>query len=318
MPEAMSDNRSETEAITPENCVSCGSTLAERWAPVIDPQTRESFRVLVCPRCGLGHTAPRPRDLDPYYGAEYYQDGKRHGFSEQFRFRQRLRHVQKEKQSPARLLDLGCGSGGFLLVAAAGGFEVQGTDRGEAAALARSRGLNISESLQTLVDEPPFDVITAWHSLEHFADPTEELRQAHRALAPEGRLVLAVPDAGGWQARVHGRFGFALDVPRHLYHFDEHSLQQILSETGFTVETVHHQEIEFDVFGWMQSTLNALLPTPNLLFQRLTGKKAPDRPGETALSLLLGSLLFPFAVVATLVSTAVGRGGTLVVVARRS
>lgn len=318
MREAMSDNASQTKASTPKNCASCGSELRPRWAPVIDPQTRESFRVLGCPNCGLGHTAPHPEDLDPYYGAEYYQDGKRHGFSEQFRFRQRLRHVQREKQPPGRLLDLGCGSGGFLEVAAEAGFDVQGTDRGEAAVLARSRGLTISESLPALANELPFDVITAWHSLEHFNDPAEELRGAHQALAADGRLVLAVPDAGGWQARVHGRFGFALDVPRHLYHFDKNSLQHILRENGFTIETIHHQEIEFDVFGWMQSTLNALLPTPNLLFQRLTGARAPDRPGETGLSLLLGSLLFPFALAATLISTAARRGGTLVVVARKS
>ena len=38
------------------------------------------------------------------------------------------------------------------------------------------------------------------------------------------------------------------------------------------------------------------------------------RTGETILSFLLGSLLFPFALLATLASTAARRGGTLVVV----
>lgn len=318
MREAMSQAPSQTTTSTPANCASCGQALACRWAPVIDPQTREAFQVLACQGCGLGHTAPRPFDLDPYYGAAYYQDGKRHGFSEQFRFRQRLRHVCRVKQAPAKLVDLGCGSGGFLQVAAAAGFDVRGTDRGEAALLAKSRGLLISDNLAILADEQPFDIITAWHSLEHFADPAAELRQAHKVLHKEGRLVVAVPDAGGWQARLHGRFGFALDVPRHLYHFDAHSLRQILQANGFTIEAMHHQEIEFDVFGWMQSTLNAILPTPNLLFQRLTGARAPDRPGETFLSLVLGSLLFPFAVAATLVSTAARRGGTLVVIARKT
>ena len=316
MREAMSDNAAKISGEPQPQCAYCESDLAPRWAPVVDPQTREIFSVLGCAGCGLGQTAPRPVDLDPYYGAQYYQDGKRHGFSEQFRFRQRLRHVQREKQPPARLLDLGCGSGGFLQIAAAAGFAVQGTDRGEAATIARGRGLTISDRIASIPDKTPFDVITAWHSLEHFVDPAEELRQARTALAPQGRLVLAVPNAGGWQARFHGRFGFALDVPRHLYHFDETSLRQILEQCGFAIERVGHQEIEYDVFGWMQSSLNAILPTPNLLFEKLTGVRRTGRPGETMLSLILGSLLFPFALLATLASTAARQGGTLIVVAR--
>lgn len=316
MRQAMNDSPSQHPGDIPQNCVSCGSALTPRWAPVIDPQTRERFTVLGCPACGLGHTSPRPTDLDPYYGAQYYQDGKRHGFSEQFRFRQRLGHVLREKQPPARLLDLGCGSGGFLQIAAAAGFEVRGTDRGEAAMIAGARGLSISDHIGAIPDTRDFDVITAWHSLEHFADPADELRQARAVIASDGCLVLAVPDAGGWQARFHGRFGFALDVPRHLYHFDEGSLRQLLRASGFAVDTVRHQEIEFDIFGWMQSSLNAILPTPNLLFGKLTGAAVAGRTGETILSFLLGSLLFPFALLATLASTAARRGGTLVVVAR--
>lgn len=35
-----------------------------------------------------------------------------------------------------------------------------------------------------------FDVVTLWHSLEHLHEPIETLRSIHRALKPDGLLVV--------------------------------------------------------------------------------------------------------------------------------
>lgn len=296
-------------------CTACDGELHKHWGPVLDPQSRENFEVLRCATCGLGHTDPVPADLGPYYGAAYYSEGKRHGATERLRFSQRLRLLQGAQPRGGRLLDIGCGSGAFALVAREAGWEIAGTDRGAAAAIARGRGVPVAASIDELGGS--FDAITSWHSLEHFPDPKAELERAHAALSEDGRLLVAVPDAGGWQARLHGRFGFALDVPRHLYHFDRASFTDLLEQTGFKVLRLHHQELEYDLFGWLQSTLNALLPTPNLLFQRLTGAPAQGRKGELTLSILLATALAPLALLATLAASATGHGGTLIAVARR-
>lgn len=308
----MNGTKQESAART---CIACNGELQKRWAPVLDPQSHENFAILRCIACGLGHTEPLPADLGPYYGAAYYGEGKRHGASEGFRFAQRLRLLQRAQPRGGRVLDIGCGSGAFALVAREAGWEIAGTDRGEAAEIARGRGVPVAASIEDL--EGGFDAITSWHSLEHFPDPKAELERAHAALAEDGRLLVAVPDAGGWQARLHGRFGFALDVPRHLYHFDRASFTGLLEKTGFEVLQLHHQELEYDLFGWLQSTLNALLPTPNLLFQRLTGVPVQGRRGELALSLLLATALALPALLATLAATAAGHGGTLIAIARR-
>jgi hypothetical protein len=80
----------------------------------------------------------------------------------------------------------------------------------------------------------------------------------------------------------------------------------------------HHQELELDVFGWMQSALNAVMPKPNVLFQALTGKPSHGGPGQRALSFALGTALAPAAVAATAVGTIARRGATLVAIARPS
>jgi len=56
---------------TPGECNACGSPLEVRFASVLDPQTRETFAIHSCTRCGLGHTTPQPADLSGYYGAAY-------------------------------------------------------------------------------------------------------------------------------------------------------------------------------------------------------------------------------------------------------
>jgi len=73
-------------------------------------------------------------------------------------------------------------------------------------------------------------------------------------------MVIAVPDAGGFQAKLFGRKWFHLDVPRHLYHFDSASMRQLINAVGFEIKGQFHQEFEYDLMGWTQSALNTMLP----------------------------------------------------------
>jgi hypothetical protein len=80
---------------------------------------------------------------------------------------------------------------------------------------------------------------------------------------------------------------------------------------------VWHQEVEYDWFGWIQSALNRLMPRPNILFDALTRRPRRVSRVLVATNVLLAALgLFP-ALGATVVSTWLGRGGTIIVAARR-
>jgi hypothetical protein len=148
-------------------------------------------------------------------------------------------------------------------------------------------------------------------------DPRTVLAQAGRMLAPGGLLVVAAPDAGGLQARLFGRHWLHLDVPRHLYHFDRPALAKMLEEAGFALVATHHQEFEYDLLGWAQSALNALTPLPNVFFAILAGRPRPVPPFWRWLNLLLGACFCALALPLVFVGTALRRGGTLVVMARR-
>jgi len=303
-------------------CNSCGGQLVPRLEGVRDPQSLEAFDIHSCSSCGLGHTTPIPEDLGAYYGEAYY--GKRHSFTDRYCLARRMRILSAATSRKGSLLDIGCGDGNFLAAAIEDGWEGMGTDIGAAAENARKAGLDVHGSVDEVRarraerGKSSFDAVTMWHTLEHFTDPKGTLESARSVLANDGTLIVAVPDAEGLQASVFKESWFHLDVPRHLYHFSRSALESLLGRAGFTVRKWHHQELELDVFGWMQSALNAVLPKPNVLFQSLTGKPSHGGRGQLALSYALGSALAPAALAATALGTVARRGGTLIAIAHPS
>jgi SAM-dependent methyltransferase len=298
----------------PLKCNACDGALKTRFSSVIDPQTQQTFSIDACEACGLGHTSPQPDDLKPYYGSEYH--GGRHGLTATLCARRRLRLVTTVvgKNPGRRLLDVGCGDGTFLLAAKERGWSVVGTEMN--VETASGSGLDVRKSLDDLGGST-FDCITLWHSLEHLRDPRGALGQISQLLDPNGFLIVAVPDAEGYQARAFGSEWFHLDVPRHLYHFGNRSLTGLLSAVGLRVLRRGHQEFEYDVFGWAQSALNKMLPVPNTLFYLLTGRPTRAGRAQLAATALLGVGATTLAVPATAFTALSRRGGTLIAVASR-
>lgn len=295
----------------PDKCIVCGGALEAHFPEVRDPLTGEIFAVVSCARCKLGHTTPQPDDLGRYYGPRYY--GNRHGLTLRHCIKRRLGFIASALPGGRgrRLLDIGCADGSFLLAAQRLGWDVTGTELDPRAA--RLAGLDVRDEITELREDASFDCITMWHTLEHMRDIPGMLGNVARLLKPEGRLIIAVPDFCGWQARIFGPKWLHIDVPRHLYHFSAGSLQQALTGAGFVC--TRHQEFEYDLLGWSQSALNYLMPEPNVFFDTLTGKRGKAGWFARIYACLLGSLLMILALPLLALSTLLERGGTLIVVA---
>jgi 2-polyprenyl-3-methyl-5-hydroxy-6-metoxy-1,4-benzoquinol methylase len=297
----------------PQTCPVCRRELRTRFAEVCDAKTLETFSILECPQCGLGCTFPKPANL-----AKYYRDyhGGRHGITNSFCTNRRTRILQKLAGGHVgkRLLDIGCGEGTFLLAAKATGWTVAGTEMNLSAA--RAEGLEVHSQLSDVRPLAPFDCITLWHSLEHMPDPGATLRDARGLLSPGGVLIVAVPDAGGLQARVFGSKWLHLDVPRHLYHFTRFSLESLLRSERFAHFREWHQEFEYDLLGWSQSALNFGPTAPNLFFDLLTGRKPAIGPSQRLSTWVAGCVLTGLAIPLVPLSTVARRGGTLILAAR--
>ena len=157
-----------------------------------------------------------------------------------------------------RLLDIGCGNGHQLKLFRDLGWQVTGVDISiNAIDQVRRRGIEAVHGTveSAAFNNSSFDVITMYASLEHVTDPLQTLTTVHRLLRPGGELVISVPRAGSWLAQLAGPHWFALDLPRHLYHFTPTSLRNLLARIGFTVCRIRSiQPIENVVFSWIYRT----------------------------------------------------------------
>jgi SAM-dependent methyltransferase len=104
-----------------------------------------------------------------------------------------------EPRAGARVLDVACGSGSFLLCAADRGLELVGLDVSPTAIeLARERvpgaALHVGDAEQLPFEDSSFDVVTCLGSLEHFPSPERGAAEIARVLRPDGRAVVFVPN----------------------------------------------------------------------------------------------------------------------------
>jgi 2-polyprenyl-3-methyl-5-hydroxy-6-metoxy-1,4-benzoquinol methylase len=140
-----------------------------------------------------------------------------------------------------RLLDVGCGSGEWLLAMRQRGWAVEGFDFDESAVkLARGQGLKVECGLLEEQGYPDdhFDAVTLNHVIEHVPDPIGTLAECGRILKPNGKLVLFTPNNASLSHRLFGEYWRGLEPPRHLHIFSTESMRRTLSAAGFREITI--------------------------------------------------------------------------------
>ncbi len=139
-----------------------------------------------------------------------------------------------------RLLDVGSGSGRYLVRMRDLGWDVAGVEPDPKAARgARERfGLEIhGSSLEAAgFSEGAFDAVTMHHVIEHVPDPIELLRRSHRVLKPGGTLVVVTPNIESLGRRMFSRSWMPWDPPRHLLLFSPRALHKAAELAGFRIE----------------------------------------------------------------------------------
>ena len=138
----------------------------------------------------------------------------------------------------ARLLDIGCGNGGFLWQMRSVGWEACGIEPDpKAVELACAAGFDVRPGLlpeQSLPDSH-FDAVVMSHVIEHLHDPVDTLRRCWKLLKPGGQISIATPNFGSLGRKQFGADWFALMPPTHLVLFTEKSLRGALEACGFVV-----------------------------------------------------------------------------------
>jgi SAM-dependent methyltransferase len=306
-------------------CLVCG---CQRSAPLFTAPDRlyrttaKEFAVVRCQDCGLVRLDPRPaaEELRRYYPENYWfapDESAASRMAEAYRRLVLRDHVRFVTQALARgpLLDVGCGGGLFLGMMRERGYAVAGLDFSrEAAAMAWKRQ-QVPAVCGDLAHAPlragSFAGITMFHVLEHLPDPRAYLVAARELLAPDGRLVLQVPNAASWQFRLLGRRWSGIDVPRHLFDFRDCDVERLLEDCGMAVVRRKYFSLRDNPAGLASSLAPALDPMARRV--RRVAESAGARLAKDLAYLALAAAALPFA----LAEAAFRAGSTVMMEARK-
>jgi cyclopropane fatty-acyl-phospholipid synthase-like methyltransferase len=241
-------------------CPACSSNHISASLSTIDyTVTKEQYTIYTCKDCSLRFTQDIPtiEEIGKYYQSDAYvshSDTKKGLINTIYHKVRRFTLQQKQKLisqttglQKGRLLDIGAGTGAFANTMQQAGWEVKGLEPDETAREQAQKNYNLSLDLPQQLysfESENFDAITMWHVLEHVHDLNGYWEKFAQILASNGRLVIAVPNYTSYDAKHYGEYWAAYDVPRHLYHFSPHSIEQLGKRYGFKLEAI--QPMWFD------------------------------------------------------------------------
>src|SRR6218665_4037281 len=221
--------------------------------------SQENFELAKCQSCSFVFTNPRPDDsvLGNYYKSEDYisHSNTKKGLVSKLYHAVRSYTLGKKVDliskyvSRGTILDHGCGTGMFLQECKKAGWKVLGMEPDAGARkIASEMQLKVVADKAEIMNEHPehFDIITLWHVLEHVTDLDQTLQFFKEKLNPGGALIIAVPNHKSFDAEHYKEFWAAYDVPRHLYHFEPKTVEQLLSKFGFVLTET--KPMKFDSF----------------------------------------------------------------------
>ncbi|UMB59529.1 class I SAM-dependent methyltransferase [Lutibacter sp. A80] len=224
--------------------------------------SNKKFDLIYNAKLDMLETYPQPKveELGLYYQSSDYishTDAKKsfldkvYQIVKKYALNTKLKLINSFKTSEQNLLDIGCGTGDFLVTCKNNGWNVVGVEPNKNARDLAESKLNkqststIFSDIEQLTSEK-FDVITLWHVLEHVPNLESYILKLKSLLKPNGVLVVAVPNFKSFDALYYKQYWAAFDVPRHLWHFSKTAIQQLFSKQQMDVVKI--LPMKFDSF----------------------------------------------------------------------
>jgi 2-polyprenyl-3-methyl-5-hydroxy-6-metoxy-1,4-benzoquinol methylase len=160
----------------------------------------------------------------------------------------RIAELVRRLGRPGRVLDVGCDEGFAARDLVRHGFQVCGIDKEpavlEEAALYYQQTILADVEDELSAPDGQFEVIIFADILEHLREPAAVFRRLTALLAPDGLVVVSVPNVANCCVRLNllrGRFDYSergiLDRT-HLHFFTIRTARRFLEEAGFHIEAL--------------------------------------------------------------------------------
>lgn len=214
--------------------------------------SHETFQLHQCTNCSFVLTTPRPeaKELEKYYLSPHYISHTNksvhlidliYKMSRLLTLRWKYSLIKKYSvfsETNAQVLDFGCGTGAFIQECEKHKIKASGVEPSPIARREAIRNTNSQISADILDVQGPFDAITLWHVLEHVSQLQDTVSKLKNKLNENGTLFIAVPNLQSYDAKKYGDKWAGYDVPRHLWHFSNKTMQLLLSHHNLKLTKV--------------------------------------------------------------------------------
>jgi 2-polyprenyl-3-methyl-5-hydroxy-6-metoxy-1,4-benzoquinol methylase len=170
-----------------------------------------------------------------------------------------LQHLLSVQLPPARVLELGCGHGGYLALLAWAGFKATGTEMSPWVVEFAKKTFAVDVRAGAVEEQRfatgSFDVIVLNDVIEHLERPAETLAYCSTLLSPQGFFVIQTPEYKehlSYQELQATNDLFLRHMDgnneEHLYLFSRRSAQNLFDRLGFGCVTFANPVYSYDMF----------------------------------------------------------------------
>lgn len=206
------------------------------------------FRYYRCADCALvNYDLATGLDQEQYTSefVDPLDDGERRNRDKD----QTFAFLQRYVSPPARLLDIGCGTGRLLYVAKRAGWQVKGMELSASMAARVRQRLGVPVMVGDFLaldpgpdDREAYDVVCLRHVIEHLPDAQAAMARIRALTRPGGYFLVEMPNVEAWSKkwlRLMVRLGlhrrrFAADfMAGHCNEYCRRSFDYLLRQSGF-------------------------------------------------------------------------------------
>ena len=202
--------------------------------------TRDEFEYFVCPKCVCLQIAEVPDNLGDYYGTDYYSMKQYHDFDCDFK---------NPVVSSDKILDVGCGIGGWLYGMAYEGHDnLFGCDPFIENEIDYGDRVHIYKCEITDVQgDGTFDGVRMGDSFEHVTNPNEVIQKAAKLINEKGNIMLKLPIYPNIAFDLFETHWYQLDAPRHIFLHSLLSLKYLADKCGLEIVKVEYDSNETQI-----------------------------------------------------------------------
>lgn len=206
--------------------------------------SKEKFRLEYLTETDMLVTQPIPENLSNYYESNNYISHtdeaktlleKVYQTVKKIALKRKLSLINKYANTSKTILDIGCGTGEFLITARKNNWNTLGVEINDEARNKSSKKNITTYKFIEEVKSSQFNIITLWHVLEHLKDLNGTITKISSLLDTDGTLIIAVPNYKSYDANYYKEYWAAYDTPRHLWHFSQKSISTIFENHNLKV-----------------------------------------------------------------------------------